>query len=98
LILEQLAGDPEATSALSALLGRKVPPGETPEAALERILLRRTDREYKRLREEASRSGALRNGEDDVLNRRLAEFSRFHAERIARSKDVGNHSGSAGGS
>jgi len=97
LILEQLAGDPEAASALSALLGRKVPPGETPEAALERILLRRTDREYKRLREEASRSGALRNGEDDVLNRRLAEFSRFHAERIARSKDVGNHSGSAGG-
>ena len=96
LVLESLDQDPEATSALQAVLSHNLPPKETFSDALDRILMRRGDREYRRLREEASRSGVLKDGVDDVLDSRLAEFSRFHTERIARSKDVGNHSGSAG--
>ncbi|MFH0944107.1 MAG: toprim domain-containing protein [Planctomycetota bacterium] len=94
LILERTRDDSGARTALQTVLGRDVPPGDSPEMALARALRRREEREYRRLREQVSQSGELRSGEEADLNRRLTEFSRFHAERIAPSEDVGNHSGS----
>ena len=95
LILERARDDSGAVAALQGVLGTEIPPGDSPEMALARVLRRREEREYRRLREEVSRSGELQSGEEADLNRRLTEFSRFHAERIAPPEDVGNHSGSS---
>lgn len=89
LILELLAGDESARVAFQYALGQDPLPGDGPQQAVERIVGRRDQLEYRRLREEASRSGILMSGDSEDLDRHLAEFTRFHAGRIARSTEDG---------
>lgn len=83
-----LRDDTAAVAALHEALGRDVPEGDSAAAALDRLVARRREEEYRRLREEARRSGALRSADDAELKRRLAELERFHRARYARSKDA----------
>ena len=85
--LHSLCEDPAAVAAMEELLGKEIPAGDSAAQALERIMGRRSEQEYRRMRDEASRVFKSDSDEDE-LNRRLARFARFHADRIAGTKDM----------
>lgn len=88
ILLDALKEDAAALAALERILGREIPTGDSPDAARQRILRRRQEVDYRKMREEAARSGVLHSAEDEELDRRLAELAQFHASRYARSKDL----------
>ncbi|MBI4881089.1 MAG: toprim domain-containing protein, partial [Planctomycetes bacterium] len=88
VVLERLKDNTSAAGALQAVLGRQMPPVDSMDCVLERMMDRRREAEYWRAREEAGRSGVLQSGTDDELDSRLDEMARYHAARYARSKDA----------
>ncbi len=91
LLAEVLKEDIQAALALSKVVAADVPdvPGDDSLGrAMDALIRRRKDFEYKKLRDEATKSGALRSSDDSEVERQLEELSRFQAERYQRLKDA----------
>ncbi len=91
VLQERLRPDREAFDACSLALSRDVHRGDSVGAALERLVRRRDEVEYRKLRAELNatrgiEAGVTETGEMSREDRLLAEMQRFHAERHARSK------------
>src|SRR5690606_8536601 len=96
VLQDRLGEDGAAHAVLADVMGLKVAVGEEPPAALDRIVERRKEVEYRRLREELGRSGVLRGGEDENANRALEEVMRFHKARLSRQRRPGDGSNEDG--
>ncbi|MFG0317307.1 MAG: DNA primase [Planctomycetota bacterium JB042] len=86
VLQDRLGEDEAAHAALVEALGREVPDGEGPAAAIDRIVARRAEADYRRLREQLGRSGVLRNAEDENADRALEEVMRFHKARLSQRR------------
>lgn len=80
-----VAEDAEAKVALDAILRHDIPDGESAARALERVVARRADHEYRRRRTELAQNGTFRTGEADDVDRHLREIMEFQKRRVRRS-------------
>ncbi|MBL8768594.1 MAG: DNA primase [Planctomycetes bacterium] len=79
-----VAADAEARGALDAILRHDIPDGESASAALQRVVGRRADHEYRRRRTELAQNGTFRTGEEDDVDRHLREIMEFQRRRVSR--------------
>jgi DNA primase len=83
IVLELLKDDAAARAALETVFGWDSHSEEPVECVIERIVARRQDVEYRRLREETRTRLLDRNDDDDDLNRRLNEVATYHKRRTS---------------
>lgn len=95
LMIESLKEDPEACAVVEYVVGVEIPAGDSAERAFDRLVSRRSDSEYRRLRDDVRKSGDAAPDED-ALERKLRELSRLQAERYQRLKDAERGRASSG--
>jgi DNA primase len=81
VILETIGGDSAASGALTELIAHEVPRGDSPAQALSRLLRRRDEEEYRRVRDTVS--GAASREDEEAVNEALRRVSDFHRRRYA---------------
>lgn len=79
-----VAGDGDAKAALDAILRHDIPDGESAAAALERLVARRADHEYRKRRTELAQNGTFRAADSDDVDRHLREIMEFQKRRVRR--------------
>jgi DNA primase len=87
VILETIGGDSAARGALTDLIAHEVPRGDSPAQALQRLLRRRDEEEYRRVRDTVS--GAASRQDEEAVNEVLRRVSEFHRRRVARPSGGG---------